>query len=369
MRSEMLTAYPPTRPAAGTLAWLALALALAGCGRDPDAFSAPKSQTFDSATVRVELHEVPQHYTATGTVVSDERVEISSRTTAYLRALNVREGERVKKGQVLARLDSQDLDGRTRAATAQRDQALANAADARRDVADSSTLFSRGLVAEAHQRKAKLALAAASEALNASEAELARLQAERQYTQIVSPVEGVVVQRQRRAGDLVTPGMPLLTVESDTALLFQTQIPEQRVTDVKIGDPVLIRVDALGKSITGEVLRRVASGDPVTRGFEIKISLPGESGLLPGMFGRAEFEIDRRRCIVVPVTAMVERGGLPGVFVVDGDNRLGFRWIRTAHVTGDGVVVEAGLDAGEEIVRTASNTMRDGDTLRRPASP
>lgn len=339
------------------------AVLVTACGRDPAPHIAAVGRTFDVPIVELRSRTIPLIYTATGTVVSDERVEISSRTTAYVRSLEVREGERVRQRQLLAHLDSQDLDARIRAATAARDQTRAAQADADRDVKDSATLLSRGLVAQAHQRKAQLALDAATESSRMAEAALSQALAERQYTRILSPVAGVVVARHRRTGDLITPGTPLLTVESDTALLFQTEVPEQRVAGIAVGDAVPVQVDALKQIFGGEVVRRVASGDPLTRGFEVKVALPAASGLLPGMFGRAAFGVGQRQALVVPAASLVERGGLTGVFVVDPQRTLRFRWVRTGQSVENGVVVEAGLDAGERIATQVPSTMRDGDAL------
>lgn len=172
-----------------------------------------------------------------------------------------------------------------------------------------------------------------------------------------------MVARHRRTGDLITPGTPLLTVESDTALLFQTEVPEQRVAGIAVGDMVPVQVDALRQTFSGEVVRRVTSGDPVTRGFDVKIALQAPAGLLPGMFGRAAFTVGSRQALIVPASSLVDRGGLSGVFVADLDSKLRFRWLRTGQVVEDGVVVEAGLDAGERVVTQVPAEMRDGDVL------
>ena len=342
---------------------------LTACGGDPAPHAPASARVFDAATLIVAAHDVPLVYTTTGSVVSDERVEISSRTAAYVRSIDVREGERVQLKQLLATLDSQDIEASIRVATANRDQATAVKRDADRDAEDSSKLFARGLVAEAHQRKARLAQQGAGESLTAAEAALAQATAERQYTRILSPVVGVVVARHQRAGDLASPGAPLLTVESDTALLFETHVAEQRVGSIRPGDTVHIRVDALKSALDGEVLRLVSSGNPVTRGFQVKLSLPATAGLLPGMFGRAEFTVGRRKAVVIPEAALVDRGGLQGAYVVDAKQHLRFRWLRTEHPVDDGIVVLAGLDPGERIVAAPSSKMREGDQVAWKGQP
>ncbi len=364
MNPDRASAGHRTRQLRTVGAGAAVLVLLCACGRDPAPHAPPAQRVFDAASAVIETREIPLIYTTTGTVVSDERVDISSRTAAYVRSVNVREGERVQLGQLLATLDSQDIDANVRMAQAERDKAQAANADAQRDVEDAEKLLSRGVVAQAFQRKAVLQRQAATETLQAAEAALSRALSERQYTRILSPVAGVVVARHQRGGDLASPGTPLVTVESDTALLFETHAVEQRVSEIRIGDAVEVRIDALAdKPLKGEVLRLVASGDPVTRGFQVKVSIPPTTGLLPGMFGRGRFTIGIRRAVVVPAPALVDRGGLTGVYVVDGDQRLNFRWLRTEHGAQDGVVVLAGLEPGERIVVAPTSKMREGDRI------
>lgn len=342
-----------------------LLVLLSACSGDPEPNAAPESRLFDAAVANATAQTVALEYIATGTVVSDERVEISSRIAAYVRAVEVREGEKISRGKLLVELDGTDVDTRIRASTAARDQATAARADAARDAEDSAKLFARGMVAESHERKARLALAQATDALEAAEAALSQAKAERQYTQISSPVAGIVVARHQRVGDLASPGSPLLTVESDAALMFETRIPEQRIESIHIGDTVRIHLDALKRDVTGEVVRRVPSGDPVTRGFHIKVAMPATGGLLPGMFGRARFTIGERRAVIVPPTALLERGGLQGVFVVGDDQVLAFRWVRIGSEVENGISIDAGLDPGERIVESPTRAMREGDRLAR----
>lgn len=349
--------------------WLFGICLLAACGGDPAPTPPAAARVFQVPTLVTTIRDIPLTYTATGSVISDERVEISSRTAAFVRSIDVREGQRVQQRQLLATLDSQDIEAGIRAATATRDQMAAARSDATRDVEDGTKLFAKGLVAETYLRKSRLAMQVASENLAAAEAGRARALAERQYTRILSPVAGVVVARHQRAGGLASPGTPLLTVESDTALLFETQIAERQVAGIGIGDAVQVRMDALGLDLRGEVLRRVSSGNPVTRGFQVKVSLPATAGLLPGMFGRAQFTVGTQKAVVVPLTALVDRGGLTGVYVVDAGQRLRFRWLRTGQPFESGRLVLAGLDAGERIVAVSNSKMREGDQLATPPAP
>ncbi|MBY8964461.1 efflux RND transporter periplasmic adaptor subunit [Algiphilus sp. NNCM1] len=349
-------------------ALLGAALLSAACGGERAPHEPPPPRSFPVPTTVVTAQKLPLFHTGTGSVVSDERVDIGSRVAAYIRAIEVREGEQVSKGQRLATLDARDIEAAIRAADAALAEARAARDDARRDLEDARTLHERGAVSGARLRKARLQLQLASDALAAAEAEFARARAQRQYVRILSPIDGLVVARHQRAGDMASPGTPLLTVESDSILLFETQVAESTISAIRIGDSVQVRIDALGrKRLQGEVQRRVASGDPVTRRFEVKIRLPEAEGLLPGMFGRARFTVGTREAVVVPATAVVERGGVRGAYVVDENARVRFRWLRTEEASGQGLIVSAGLDPGERIVLAPPQQMREGDLVTAAA--
>ena len=299
--------------------------------------------------------------------MSDERVEISSRLAAYVRAISVREGERVRRGQMLVQLDARDQEAAVQQAQAQRAMREAALRDAERTLVDTQTLFARGLVADAARRKAQLERDTADQALRNQDAALSAAQAQLRYAEILSPVEGVVAERPARAGDLVTPGRPLLVVESDTALLFETAVAESQVQRIAVGDVAQVSIDATKQSYRATVLRVVPSGDPVTRRFTVKLQLDDAAGLTPGLFGRSRFRVGQTDGLRLPNAALAQRGGLTGVFVVSEKDRLDFRWVRTGRSDDAMTEVTAGLQAGETVLARVPESVRDGDRLKRQA--
>lgn len=350
------------RKRAGQTIIMALVL-LAGCDGDPTGQAAPPPAEHRLPTLVALQEPLPVRYTTTGTVVSDERVEISSRIAAYIRNLEVREGERVARGQRIAVLDSQDVTGAIRQAEANRDKAAAAFRDAGKDLEDAEALFRKGVLSASALRKARLEQDVAAKELEAARAALVAARADLRYTEILSPVAGVVVARPARSGDLVTPGSPIVTVESDTALLFETFIAESQLGNIRLGDTVEVRIDATGRAYAGEVVRLVSSGDPVTRRYQVKISLADTDGLVPGMFGRSAFTIATRDSMLVPAAALAERGGLTGVFVVEAGGVLRFRWVRTGRNFADRTEITAGLEPGEMLLARVPAGVSDGDLL------
>ncbi len=344
---------------------LILLLALAACGEAPSDSKPTAQAPAPVATEVVQIAVLARFYAAPGSIVSDETIHIASRVTSFIQRINVREGDRVKAGAPLAQIDQSDLEGAIKQSGAALKAAGAEMEDAARDLARMVELATSGAVASETVRKAQVrrsvALARNAEAVAAHD--IARDQL--RYTSITSPADGVVVERYAEPGDLATPGKTLLVIVSDRALLFETFIPESLVANIHIGDPVFVHLDALSAEREGTVVRLVPAGDSVTRRFLVKIAFSDQAGLLSGMFGRAKLRTGEDRSPVVPPAAMVERGGLRGIFEIDDANIARFRWLRTGRETSGWVEVQAGLSGGERIAASGLDGLRDG----MPVSP
>ncbi|MDD3610523.1 MAG: efflux RND transporter periplasmic adaptor subunit [Halothiobacillaceae bacterium] len=341
---------------------LAMSVLLAACDKAPEAQLQPNPKSWNLPIMTAPMG-APIEHTTVGSVVSDQRVDIASRLSGYIREIQVQEGDRVQRGQVLARLDAADVEGGIRQAAAAHGAAQAALRDAQTDLDRFERLFERGGVSDNEMRKVRLKFDAAREALNQARAGLDTALAQRAYAEISSPVDGLVVARLKRVGDLAVPGVPLLTVESGRDLLFETFVAESRIAAIETGQAARVSLDSLPAPLSGRVTRVVPSGDPVSRRYQVKIALPETPGLMPGMFGRAVFTLGESPAPVVPRRALTERGGLTGVFVVDGEGLARFRWLRTGREWPDRVEVSAGLAADERFVAAVEPALREGDRV------
>lgn len=339
-----------------------MAVYLSACSQAPDSHSQPVTRHWDLPVISAHTG-APLQYTAVGSVVSEQRVDVATRLSGYILEILVQEGDRVRRGQLLARLDAADVDGGIRQGQAAVAAADAAFRDAQTDLEHFQRLYERGSVSENELRKMRLKSEAAREALNQARAGVDAAMAQRAYTEIDSPMDGVVVARFKRAGDLAVPGAPLLTLESGQGLVFETFVAETQVAAISAGNPVEVRIDGLTTPLMGAVSRVVLSGDPVSRSYQVKIALPETAGLMPGMFGRATFVFGESPAPLVPRPALVERGGLTGVFVVDAEGRARFRWLRIGREWPDRVEVSAGLGVDERFVAAAEPALRDGDLI------
>jgi RND family efflux transporter MFP subunit len=346
------------------LALLMLAVCLIACHRNHGVEPQPAPQTRNLPVITVSVG-APVEYTTVGSVVSDQRVDVTSRLSGYIRAVLVHEGDRVRRGQVLVRLDSSDVEGNIRQAQAGASAAEAAFRDAEADQEHFQRLFEHGTVSDNELRKVVLKDEAARETLNQARAVYDTACAQREYAVINSPVDGMVVARAKLAGDLAVPGVPILTLESEHGLLFEAfvDVDKESMAAIAVGKPAEVRIDGLNAPLKGTITRLVPSADPATRSYEMKIALPETAGLTPGMFGRAVFQIGESKSLVVPRQSLVARGGLYGVFVLDGEGTAHFRWLHTGREWPDRVEVTAGLQPGERLVGAPDAALRDGDRI------
>lgn len=306
----------------------------------------------------------PRQYITVGSVVSDSRIEVSSRLSGYLSELRVREGDNIHAGQSIARIDAPDVDAAIRQAEAGRIAAQAAHDDANIDLDRFRQLHAKGFISDSDLRKMQLKVDATRETLNQAIAALDNAQEQRRYALITSPVSGTVVSVLSKPGDLVVPGAPILFVEGSRDLLFETNVNERQIATLRAGQPVTVTLDGIARPLTGRIARIVPSADPVTRTFPVKIAL-NAGGIMPGMFGRAELPLGQNDAVVLPRAALVERGGLTGAFVVDAQQALRFRWLRLGREWSDRVEVLAGIGAGEQVALTVAEDAHEGDLVKK----
>jgi HlyD family secretion protein len=183
------------------------------------------------------------------------------------------------------------------------------------------------------------------------------------YSQLVAPFAGVVVSRLADPGDLASPGTVLLVVEDNSVYRLEAQVPEETVRRLHLGQTVRVAIDALDRPLTGRVTRLLPSADPSSHTVVVKVDLPATPGLGSGLFGRLQLSEGGRETIQVPARAVLQRGQLSQVYVVE-DGRAAMRLVTLGERRGDLVEVLSGLEAGEHIVSVATESLHDGQAVR-----
>lgn len=379
----MIFHRPATRSILALPALLTLAGGLAACRTESQTSLPPASKSWNLPVIEAGA-DPGLAQVVVGSVVSEARIELASRLGGRIAEMRVQEGDAVRRGQLLVRLDAAEVEGGIRQARSGVAAAEAAARDAAADLERWQALADRGSASNNELRKVQLRHESAREALNQARAGLDTAAAQRRQAGLESPIDGVVVARGRRAGDLALPGQPLLTLEAIGPLHFELQLPESQLAQVRPGQAVEVRVDGQVQALKGTVSRVLPSSDAVARRHTVKIALPAAKGLASGQFGRVSLASAERGGLVLPRSALVERGGLSGVFVVDADNRARFRWLRTGQEWSDGrsvagadrgagraadrIEVTAGLQPHERLLARVEPGLREGDLIDTTAA-
>lgn len=252
------------------------------------------------------------------------------------------------EGVVVARLDDAALRSGLLAA-----EAAAKAADA--DMARLDALLRKGAATPKEVEEGRARAAATSAAVAAARDNLA-------YAVLRAPFAGRVASRPVNVGDVVSPGTTLVEVEGTDGLEARATVESDLVSRLRPGLVLEALVDGLPGPVAATVTAVSASGDPATHRFEVRADLPAASGLRSGLFARLLIPspLGSPR-LLVPGAALVQRGGLSGVFVVaEGTARL--RWVATGSAAGASIEVRAGLDAGERVALDPTGLV-DGQTV------
>ena len=168
----------------------------------------------------------------------------------------MREGDRIKKGEILVKIDPTEVEAAIQRARAALEAAKTSLSDAEQDVSRSAELAKRNVVTREFSRKAKVARDVSESRLAEAQAAFDAALSGRAYTSVRSPFDGTVIGRHKENGDLAGSGVPILTIESKKRLLFETFIAESRVAQLQVGAQVKVTIDALaGREVVGLVLR------------------------------------------------------------------------------------------------------------------
>jgi len=307
----------------------------------------------------------PDLLEALGTVHAAQTSDLASQMMGNIVEIRVHEGDRVQRGQVLATIDDSQpraaVDRATAAELAAQQQLAA--ADSDLALAESTlkryqNLYDRKSVSpqefdevKARQQAALARRDMAKAGQAQAQAALSQARTSLDYTRIRAPFDGVVTAKKADSGALASPGIPLLTVEDVRRYRLEAAVNESDLRYVRIGQQVPVAIDALDNAgLQGKVVQIVPAADPASRTFLVKVELPIDARLRSGLFGRAQFSRGERQALLIPRSAVVERGQLQGIYVLDQNRVASLRYITLGKPSGTEVEVLAGLQDGELLV-------------------
>ncbi|HUB25557.1 MAG TPA: efflux RND transporter periplasmic adaptor subunit [Tepidisphaeraceae bacterium] len=309
---------------------------------------------------------------------------IYARVNGYIQKWFSDIGDRVHKGQVLAVIETPDLDAQLESAKSElavagsQVQVIQANVDFAKSTYDRWSQSPKGVVSEQETTEKKAEydsglaqLKAAQSKVDADQSNVDQLQALEAYKQVTAPYDGVITARDIDIGDLVTAGStsnttPLYRIAQSDVIRVFVDVPQNASGGIADGlTAVASTGDDAVRRFTGKVARSSRAIDPVSRTMRVEVDVPNpDLLLLPGTYLSVTFDLRQKPLLEVPASALIFRAAGPQVAVVDSDGTVNFHNVTIAHDEGQSVEVGTGLSPGDKVALNISNQISDGDHVQ-----
>jgi len=342
-------------------------------------------------TIQVTPTEGEEYYIADGSVTANNNAKVSTKLMARVVQIYVKEGDTVRKGQLLAKLDASEINQNIKEAEA----GLMELADARREVlsgleaaqqhykfmqrtyARFKRLYQEEAVPKQKLEEIETQMVGAKAKVEALKAKLKQLDAKEQqvrakmkyaqimkgYAYVYAPFNGTVIKKMVDLGDMAAPGMPLFII-GDKNLVFHSQIDEKLFPNINLGDVYKIKIETVDREVEGKVIEKSNSIDPMSRSFSVKLTIPNDGIVSSGMYGKLYIPLEAEEKIFIPKSAILYWGQLTAVYRVDKDGILHLTFVKTGEEKDDMIEVLSGLQPGDVIVAENPEKACDGCRIK-----
>lgn len=342
-----------------------IALFVTSCGNGDN-----KTVVDNSTAILVKVSAVSEgsnnpFLSASGKIEAVNSANLSTRMMGYVDKIYVKVGENVRNGQLLLSINNTDISAKLAQVNAGITEATAAFNNAEKDYNRFTALFQEKSASQkeldditANYTMAKARLESAEQMKNEVNAQLS-------YANIRAPFSGIVTNKFINVGDMANPGMPLLAIETPGNYQVTAMVPESGISSIKSGSTVDVLIKSLNQTVKGKVTEISSSAKNTGGQYLVKAQLEKtDVNILSGMFATVQFPITKKITSVpmtlIPKSALVENGGLKGVYTISDQNRALLRWLRLGKNYGDQVEVLSGLNAEEQYIISAEGKLYNG---------
>jgi len=310
-----------------------------------------------------------------GKIQAKDKATVSARMMGYVTGLNVEVGDRVSVGQTILTIKNDELPAKRGQIDASINEAKAALQNVKVNYDRMKILWEQQSItrkdwddisAQYDMMKAKV------EGANAMRTEIDEVIA---YTRVSAPISGVVTAKMINSGDLVNPGVPLMTIESNRGYEVATYVSDGQIAQIKKGMSIDVEIKPLGKTVkavVGEISpSSINSGGQFGVIADLKLNAEEVKNVFPGMYANVFMNLPKSTTqsaeskLMVPKSALVERGQLIGLYTVSNQGTAMLRWVRTGKATRDEIEIVSGLIAGEEYITSNIDQLVDGIPVRK----
>jgi len=318
--------------------------------------------TVDTQTAEYVQGTVSHRFS--GTVSSDRTVNMSTKVMGRITQLDLEEGDYVSKGDVLIQIKDDNLQ-------AQKSQVESSLIEAKAALNNVETNYNRIKNLHEQESATQKELDDISTQYEMAKAKVKTLESKLQevedmldYTRLTAPFNGYVVSKIASEGDMAAPGQPIIALEQESIMKVNITVPESNISLFNYDDTVSVDIKAAGYSDGIGVVKNInQAGNRGSRQFAVEVMLPKmekNPGIKSGMFAQVGLVTESNRSIVVPKSAIIERGQLTGLYTLNDESEIVLRWVRLGNESAGGVEVLSGLSQGESYVASVNQPLREG---------
>lgn len=329
------------------------------------AFSSSVVAVGQLAVAKVEFREVAQTYSVEGVVEAVRQSTVSAQISGRVKEVNFDVGDTVKTGQIILRIDERETEQALVGSQAQVMQSMAALTQAKASYERSLQLFEKKYISQSALDKAKADYDMAQAQAAASEAGESQSALARGYAAVVAPFGGVVASRLVELGEMVTVGKPLMVGFDPTQMRVIVNVPQYKLAEIGSRPKVNIELTSLKRWVNAASVTVQPSADSRTHSTQVRVTIPAnQRGVYPGMFVRAHFVIGKASKLLIPASAVVRRGEVVGVYVVDDLGVARLRQVRVGEESGENEIeILVGLKPGEMV---ALDPVKAGMSVAKP---
>jgi HlyD family secretion protein len=317
------------------------------------------------------IHSVAARVTFTGAIAARYDIPITAegeggRITAVL----VEAGDKVKRGQVLARVDQSVLRPQVARLVASLEEARAQAALSAAEFERAQGVSAAGALSKEEIERRRAASVTDEARVKVAAAQLAEAEARLGRSEVRAPEDGLVLTRTAEVGQNASPGgEPLFRLARGAEIEMRGQIAEQDLATLATNQTASVYVTGIPEPFTGTVRLLGSVIDPATRLGEIRISLPANPALRPGAFARGEVVVSRAQRAVLPQTAVLSDAEGTYVYVVNNEQKVERHAVTVGNTVPEGLVISSGLEGTERVITTAGGFLRPGEVVEAMSAP
>lgn len=324
-------------------------------------------------TVAKPSGDQKQRLIVSGQIEAGQTANISTRVMGYITSLNMKVGDHVQKGQLLATISNDDILAKRAQTDAMIAEAEAGYKNTQKDYERFNNLYKQQSASAKELDNVTLQYNSAKSRLEAAKQMRNEVNATLNYTRLTAPFAGTVTQKLMDAGSMANPGMPLLTIEQSSSYQVSASVPENEISLIHEGTTVSVSIGAINRLIKGTVSQIDQSSTNTGGQYMIKIHLPDNQkpGLFAGMYANITIPVTQAikttitgEQVMVPLSAIEYKDQLTGLYTIGSNHTALLRWVRLGKTQGNKVEVLSGLAVNEQFIVSADGRLYNGEAVK-----